>query len=122
MSQFLCKCGHVISIVKYPSAHESIVLSQASLDHAIARVADVVAQLIAVGSSDREEWLRRQFSAEYPSDASNCEIIDDVVSSECMRRGRRLIECPSCGRIYVEIEPENNKYMGFFPEDEGSGL
>lgn len=31
---------------------------------------------------------------------------------------RNVMECRECGRIYIETEPESNKYISFMPESE----
>jgi hypothetical protein len=117
MSKFLCKCGYVISDVKYPSPANSVMLSEASLDRFLSFAEKFIDDLkLADSEGQRLAFLRGQFNEGYPLDASDAEVVSDALLQKLNEFTLSVVKCESCGRIHIQTHPESTDYVAFTPD------
>ncbi len=87
MPTLSCVCGERISRHAIPSEHDYLLVSEEDILAA--------AQLYVKASARREE---DEFF----------EVVD--------RKGRQVVECPRCARLYVETSAGSKEYRSYLPE------
>ena len=113
MSKFACECGTLISNVE--SSHDSLVISEAGFEDVLAQLGAKLALFIRLDASDRAQWLKENFSEDYPPDGSDEEVIEDFITKHVTERSRFMITCPSCGRLHLQQRPQATEYHSFAP-------
>jgi hypothetical protein len=114
MSKFVCRCGNIISDVRYPSGASSTMLSEAALRQFLSFAGKFVTDLKRAGSEGRRtEWISSQFGEGYVLDASDSEITEDALSKELVTVAVSVTRCDSCDRIHIQREPGSNEYQSF---------
>lgn len=74
--------------------------------------------LTACREGRRDSWLRARFNDEYPATfLSDGEVIDDLLSAATIDISLSVAECESCGRLWIQRAPGENKYASFVAED-----
>lgn len=104
MSQFLCICGKVTHSDDEPRDASGVLHSIADLHEAENRITRLLADYF--GSGDRPAWIRGNFDFPYPEDASDREVISDIVSRELDATFTSVFRCPHCGRIAMKGSEE----------------
>ena len=121
MSKFLCKCGYVISDVEYPSAANSVILSEASLDRFFSFAEKFVDDLKHADSEEqRLAFLKGQFNEEYPLNASDAEVVSDALLQKLNEFTLSVVKCESCRRIHIQTHPQSSDYVAFTPDPNAS--
>jgi hypothetical protein len=117
MSKFVCKCGHVISDVRYPSSANATMFTEEALGNFIAKAGRILAELRqAESSGKRETWIKSQVGDGYPNDASDSEVLEDLLSRQLRFVSVSVIQCNCCGRIHIQREPGSNEFTSFAPD------
>ena len=116
MSKFVCHCGHVISDVEYPSPVSGSILTEKAIARLIAASAKELADLLHHSAESRKEWVRSRFGDGYPADASDTEILEDLLAQQIQLLSYSTIRCDLCGRLHVQTQPGSNDYQSFIPE------
>ena len=117
MSKLACPCGYVLSDAEYPSPTQGSIVRQQDeerIDNAFTQA--VSSFLAALREGTKLSWLRDRFGDSYPPDASDAEVISDLLSLHAMPLS--VSECDHCGRLLVQREPGVNEYVAFMPENE----
>lgn len=71
---------------------------------------------------DRTRWLAGYFPASYPvAEVTEAEAVHDVLFSAGMGVRRTVYECESCGRLWVQAEPNGTRFRACAPEEPGTG-
>lgn len=124
MSKFQCQCGHLISTVAYPNSIEGWLYGIEAEEEFESQIAEsIVAFLSAKKKDDRVHWIETFFSKDYPKEASDSEIVTDIISKKMTPYLRDTLECPACGRLHVQVVPGENRYRSYRSEDgEGPGI
>lgn len=115
MSKFVCECNYVISCVEHPCAYESIVLPQVQLERILTDLGSMLGSLAQLRSEDRPSWIASQFGEDYPTDAGDDEIIEDMLTQKLTDVGRFMLTCPSCGRLHVQVSAVEKQYRSYAP-------
>jgi len=68
----------------------------------------------AIAKGERDAWIRRVLPEGYVEFEDRV-VIADLLSIRLTPKQRGLIECPLCGRIYVESK-QHDGYIAFLPE------
>lgn len=117
VSKFVCKCGHVISDLKYPSPSSSTMLSETELVNVLSYAGELLRGLRhADATGRRKEWVGSTFDAGYPDDASDSEILEDALSRRIAELAVCVVNCNSCGRVHMQARPGAKEYSSFVPE------
>jgi hypothetical protein len=118
MSKFICKCGNIISDVEYPTPGSGVLLSEKALDTLLGQIGEILSDLRnAEKEGRRSDWINKLFSDGYPEDATDSEIVEDLLSQQVNVSSRSTTECGRCGRLYVQSEPGSATYNSFLRED-----
>jgi hypothetical protein len=74
----------------------------------------------------RREWIAERYSITLDSepnklvdillDITDAQVVEDIMLYH--RHYLALVQCPYCGRLWVQEEPGVNKYLSFKPEGE----
>lgn len=116
MSKFVCNCGHVISDVDYPSSVNGAIFTERAIETLIAASGKELADLLNNSGENRQDWVKSRFGDDYPADASDVEVFEDLMSQQIRFLSHSVVRCDSCGRLYVQTEPGSNDYKSFVPE------
>lgn len=124
MGRMKCKCGAAMVDVQIPNSYVGNVVSDADMDHVYESIATELALLIEATSNEQSRlgWIEKHFEVPpYPADASNYEIITDLISQINNRCSRSLWQCENCGRLWLQDKPYENTYRSFNPDEEWNG-
>jgi len=119
-----CKCGEVMVDTLVPNPFTGSVIADVDSDEFQETIADELAALMKVASNAelRTAWMNKHFEIPpYPADASNQELIFDLISQVQNRLSRCLWQCESCGRLWLQDKPYENNWRSFDPDDEWKG-
>ena len=123
MSKFACKCGHVISTVAYPNSAEGWLYGIEGEEEFEAKTEEsILAYFDAKKRDAKNFWLATHFSKDYPQDLSDASVISDLISKTKRPYLHGVLECSSCGRLYIQEASEVNTYRSYLPEDSNPGL
>ncbi len=101
MSKMLCKCGHIISDVVYPSNTEANILKEIDYDNFFEKASSEIFEL-----SDHDQK---------PSKDDIEDIFTRIFSNSVLS----MSECSNCGRLWVQSQNGKNEYVSFCPDDSG---
>src|SRR5688572_27736443 len=118
MSKLECTCRHVISDSS-PSQTEGMILCEEDEGAFEVASAQIASFLDGVVKGRRAEWIRSHFSEPYPANASNEEVISDLISAALHPVWLSVAECSQCGRLWVQCSPGENRYVSFAPDELG---
>jgi hypothetical protein len=121
MAQFLCTCGHRISLVIAPSPLEASLFSdqkQEALQDAVCKA--VLSLVRALQESRRAEYVNALYGQEMEIDDES--LIFDTISYAEHPFLRRVHQCDACGRIWLQRKPDGNYYVAFSPDGEWRGI
>src|SRR2546421_490251 len=116
MGKLACVCGNVISDSNYPSASNHVLFSERALGEFLSIAGGMQSELGKLTPSSRSEWIRNRFGILYPADASNGEILEDVLSQSIRSLSTALIKCDVCGRLHLQKSPAVNEYDIYIAE------
>lgn len=118
MSRFGCQCGEVISTSQYPNSVEGWLYGCEALEEFDQEIAKALSSFLAVKTQEeRRRWLALFFSEDYPTDVEDSVIIADITSRLQSPYLRDVLECPSCGRLHIQVKPGENVWRTYQPED-----
>jgi hypothetical protein len=117
MSKLGCICGHVIRDQTDFIPYKARFLRDQD-DESHAAYIEVVNTFIeAIKTGKRAQWITNHFSAGYPSDLSDANIISDIISQYDVNFQGDLYQCENCGRVKIQVQ-DKNLFASFSPEDE----
>jgi hypothetical protein len=73
----------------------------------------------AVQAGRREEWLHSFFYEGYPVHISDSSVISAILLLFGEKITRTVLECESCGRLWVQIAGGRNEYRSYMPDAVG---
>lgn len=127
MTRFDCSCGKRIHLTVFPNPNSGSITRDQDEGEFYDKVGqDIAVYIQAVVDGRRREWIAEQYDlaldgepnklVELMFDLTDAQVVEDIM----LRRERtlRIIQCPYCGRIWVQDEPGVNKYLSFTPEGE----
>jgi hypothetical protein len=104
MSQFSCICGKVTHSDDEPRDASGVLYSIADLRDTEERITRLLCDYVSSG--DRRAWIRANFEFPYLEDASDRDVISDVISRELNATFVSVFRCPHCGRISMKGSEE----------------
>jgi len=119
MSTITCTCGHVISDRSQPSPTEGILFSETAFEQFLTYAGRTLSLLKqAESEGTRSAWIISELGETYPDDASDSEVIEDLLSREMQNHSVSVTRCESCRRIHLQDEVGSTKYSSFAPDVE----
>ena len=119
MSKLGCVCGNVISDSHYPCETEGRILRQQH-DSILDEVGSLVDSFFqAIKANTRNEWITSHFPGPYPLLLPDSDVVSDIISSAIRAPLLTVAECSSCGRLWVQQNPGENRYTSFAPDEPG---
>ena len=113
--QFGCRCGERVSTNARPAPEEFSVISLADEEVAVEGWADAAAEYVeAVRNGRRDSWIAQHFS--HLPDASDGEVLSDLLDRYLLPYQRLDIICPHCGRLWRQEKPGDSAQRSFLPE------
>ena len=115
MGSFACRCGYSIPLKNIPEEASAKFMTDADEAETTGAIAMELAGFInAIAKGERDAWIRSVLPEAYV-EFEDRSIISDLLSMRLSDKGRSLIECSACGRIYIESK-NHTGYLGFRPE------
>src|SRR5690606_15222135 len=99
----------------HPCPHESIIIPQKQFEGILTEVSVIFASLCGLQPEDRRDWIIERLGASYPADATNAEIIEDILTREMTDNGRFMLICPNCGRLHIQESAGEKQYRMYLP-------
>lgn len=120
MSQMACLCGSTMKFNLNPSPIEGWILRDQDLENYHEAIGRSIAGYFAAASAGRSHaWLGEFFSAQYPTDGSEESVVADIIAVHAYQFTLSIVECESCGRLWVQRGPSENVYRSFAPDEPG---
>lgn len=117
MAKLGCNCGHIIRDQACQLQYKARFLRNFDQDAVFdALERECEALIDAVIGQDRESWIRRHFTEEYPRDLSNGSIFFDFMASLLKEHMDTVYECEGCGRLWVQQPGAENEFAAFTPD------
>src|SRR2546423_84042 len=119
MTRFGCSCGKTIHLTVVPNPNEGRIVRDQDIGDYYTEVGQDVAGFIqAILSGHRLGWIAKRYNIrpdDEPLELSDADVVEDIMMRH--RRDLDAIQCPYCGRLWVE-DQEAHKYRAFQPEGE----
>ena len=114
-----CVCGYPFNdALGYE--HQSIIVPRVDaedVDNSLCE--DFKAFFRAIANGRRDTWVREIFPEPYPLDVDDADVLNDLVQRHAFSRSKRLLHCPDCGRIHIQLQHEHSLYRSFVREEPG---
>src|SRR5689334_21827254 len=121
--RFRCPCGHVIRDQRTYLSYKAQFIPDEDVDADFSSFAKILEALILAREAGKQkEFLSSYFGKAYPQESDLQSIIEDLLTKEIDLSARMLYECESCGRIFVEKDPEEAGLESYVPEGESRGV
>lgn len=118
MSKFVCRCGHVISSVHYPSSDGGWLISETDSEQSTQAFVDFTKEFLDLDNDEaRRTFLQRHLGERYPSTIPAAEIISDLLTTATDGYVRSTVHCRQCGRLWMQKHPGSSDYESFIPDD-----
>jgi len=118
MSKFGCRCGHVIVDQTDFLPYKAEVLSDQDSERVWDDASAAVAAFCALRTAEeRRRWIAAHFDEHYPLDLPDASVIHDIITAGMLRHGRTLYECEACGRLWLQLRPDENRWVSYAPEE-----
>jgi hypothetical protein len=124
MSKIKCFCGHIIvdqtDNLPYKAHYFADADYQASYEKFIAYCAELIQ---AREEGRQEEFITNQFGEDYPQQELDVsDYINDGLAGMLAVFGHFMYECEQCGRLWIQPDTFENKYVTYLPEGETRGV
>ena len=117
MSKFGCQCGHVISTTEYPNPNEGWIYGCEAREKFEGKIDDALSGYLSASTAEaKRKWLASFFREGYPTDLEDRSVIADIMLALRSPYLREVLECPLCGRLHIQEEPETNVWRSYMPE------
>lgn len=127
MTKFNCSCGKIVHLTVSPNANSGSVIRDQDEDEYYRQVGQDISGFIQARlNGRRHEWIAERYHLALDSEPNelvdltfnltDAQVVEDIVMR--YERSLAIIQCPYCGRLWVQKEPGVNKYLSFTPEGE----
>ncbi len=114
MSKFGCTCGNVISDVVCPNEVTGSILSDKSNEKFFDGLQSILDDCFEHQTKGKtNEWMMKHFNDQYPSGLSLGSMLHDVLHSSYLDLTLSVMECESCGRLWVQRSVGENYYREY---------
>ena len=111
MGQFGCHCGNTISDSSSPCPDAGLLTWEPEIDLSNDEFVTSVSEFLsAIELGNRNSWINEFFGSLYPLDLGNSTVISDIYSSVSVNRGRSVLRCSECERIYIHTKSFENQW------------
>ena len=117
MSKLGCICGHTIRDQTDFIPYKASFIRDQDIESHSSYIEVIDSFIKALKTGKRVQWLKNYFSADYPIDLSDANIISDIVSQYDLNFQGTLYQCENCGRVKIQIQ-NTNHFASFTPEDD----
>lgn len=116
---FKCVCGYPFSdALGYE--HQAIAVPREDAeDIQNALLKDLKTFLEALATGRRDSLVREIFPEPYPMDVDDAQVLNDLITRHVFARSKRLLHCPDCSRIHIQLRHEDSTYRAFSPAEPG---
>ena len=119
MYSFSCRCGSTTEIIP-PSRYAGYVVRDSDVDLSIeSRSTAVRSFLRSVRDGDREQWIEQFYGNTVAkarfSKKDDADIIEDILSRHD-HYTRHMLQCPTCGRIYIQSSADPDTFTCYTEE------
>lgn len=124
MSKFSCTCGHtIVDQATNLSFRAELIPDQSYIEFVSKVEADLLALFRVKDDKERQEWIEKMFyGPPYPADATDSELISDVISKHYADFNKTVYQCERCGRIWIQ-KGKRNRFIAFLPDtDDWKGI
>lgn len=116
---FKCVCGHPFTdALGYE--HQAVIVPREDAEdvhNALLKVLKNFLEALATGR--RDLWVREIFPEPYPLDVDNAHVLNDLITSHIFARSKKVMHCPDCSRIHIQLRHEGSTYLVFPPAEPG---
>ncbi|WP_029373209.1 hypothetical protein [Mycobacterium sp. UM_WWY] len=113
--RFMCHCGELVSTNATPAPETFSVIGTADEEESLESWAHAAAEYVtAVRNGHRDSWMAQHFS--HLPDASDSEVLSDLLTKYLLPHQRLDIICPACGRLWRQDAPGGSAHRSFLPE------
>ncbi len=121
MSKLLCRCGYSIVDQTDFLPHKAEVLGDQDSEQIWDAAAESVADFFARSSAEaRSEWVTLHLHAREGAAADPASVVYQIMKRGPLRLGRTLYECASCGRLWLQAQPGENRWISYSPDEPGT--
>src|SRR5712692_743036 len=124
MSKMECFCGHLIVDQTDNLPYKAQYFPDQDYRAAFEQFVDFCAELIQAREEGRQEaFIKNRFGEEYPQEELDVsDFINDSFVGMLAVFGHSMYECEQCGRLWIQPEAFENKYVTYLPEGETRGV
>ena len=121
MSKLGCLCGHTIVDQTNDIAYKGYILPDTLVNSFFDVLTENMNSLATAKKSNNTlEWMKKNFSVPpYPLDASDADMIHDLLFNAFVNTNQDIYECENCGRVAIQIKGIN-KFNFYYPENNQS--
>lgn len=120
MSKMRCLCGHTIVDQTVPLLYKAEFIADADFEGYSDRFFTFVADLVK--AREQDVFLSNNFGENYPRDLDVSSIVSDDLVGLRVVYGHTMYECENCGRLWIQPDPEKNRFVSYVPEEETRGV
>jgi hypothetical protein len=123
MSNLRCSCGNVIADQGESLPYKAALFRDADRPAFWHEVEEEIGRFMAHrDAGERRRWVEGYFGCDTAADRSDPAIIAGIFHSSIARFRRVGYECGACGKLWVQVSPEENRFRGYQPDEGGPGL
>lgn len=117
MSKLKCRCGHIIVDQTDNLTYKADILPDQSFDRFLDSIDLIIKEFLnAEKNNDRQEWIKRNFNADYPDNLNDSQMLGDLVTNRYTNLFKKIYQCENCGRLFIQERNGENKFISFHPD------
>ncbi len=118
MSSFQCECGHILRDQTHHLPYKGEIIKNQAFEEFYEKSVQQIEEFIhALLADHRDEWVNDFYqysSKDYTM--SNADVIFDILNRASVKNNLGMYQCESCGRIFIETDPQSSQFLSFTPE------
>lgn len=120
MSNLACRCGHIIMDYSDCHPYQANFIPTEHEEKVWKTLTDAAMSLASTGTAEgRSAWLKHHgFGEGYPEELSQSDMFWDLMTSQWLKYYRTVYEYIQCGRLWLQIEPNGNRFVSYKPESD----
>jgi hypothetical protein len=124
MAKIQCFCGHIIADQTDNLPDKARYFADQDYHISFEKFIDYCAELIKAREEGRQkEFISHLFGEDYPQEGLDVsDFINDHLAGMLAVFGHFMHECAQCGRLWIQPDTFENKYVTYLPEGETRGV
>ncbi len=123
MSKRICVCGHIIVDQREDLPYKAEYIADEDYEASYGDFITFVTELVeAREHGEQERFIIKRFGEQYPRDLDLSDVISDALTAVRVGFGHTMYECEQCGRLWIQPNPEKDRYVSYLPETETRGV